>query len=65
MSACKHFEGALDCFEQLLIALLRKDADKQIANASRQIVNCLVDNVLTLEGKIGMLLTDFFCSFFM
>lgn len=46
-------EGAnYDGFESLLTILLKKENDKNALQAAKQIVNCLVENVLTLEEKL-------------
>uniref|UniRef100_A0A1I8EA76 Nipped-B protein n=1 Tax=Wuchereria bancrofti TaxID=6293 RepID=A0A1I8EA76_WUCBA len=45
-------ENTLDFFEQLLNSLL-KSSDRTLLFASRQIVDTLVDNVLTLDSKMA------------
>ncbi|VDK72975.1 unnamed protein product, partial [Onchocerca ochengi] len=45
-------ENTLDFFEQLLNSLLKSD-DRTLLFASRQIVDTLVDNVLTLDSKMA------------
>ncbi|CAE1178724.1 SCC2 [Acanthosepion pharaonis] len=53
VSACK--DSGIEFFEQMLENLLREDEEgkinKSALQACRQIVNCLVENVLTLEEK--------------
>ncbi|GAB1597401.1 nipped-B-like protein A [Argonauta hians] len=53
VAACK--DSGLEFFEHLLENLLKKDDDghynKNALLASRQIVNCLVENVMSLEEK--------------
>lgn len=51
-------ENTLDFFEQLLNSLL-KSSDRTLLFASRQIVDTLVDNVLTLDSKMATGKLDF------
>lgn len=52
-------ENSVEFFEQLLHCLLR-GGDRALLCASRQMIDTLVDNVLTLDSKIasGMVLLD-------
>lgn len=47
-----HRSQSLDCFEALLSNLL-KTGERQAVNATKQIVDCLVDNILTLDAKMA------------
>lgn len=45
-------DGSLDCLETMLNNLL-KSGDKQTLTSSKQLVDCLVENILTLEAKMA------------
>lgn len=45
-------DGSLDCLETVLNNLL-KGGDKQTITSSKQLVDCLVENILTLEAKMA------------
>lgn len=55
-------ENTLDFFEQLLNSLLKTN-DRTLLFASRQIVDTLVDNVLTLDSKMASGESNFFFIF--
>lgn len=56
-------ENTVEFFEQLL-NLLIKSADRSIIFASRQIVDTLVDNVITLDSKLASGNINIFAFFF-
>uniref|UniRef100_A0A915HGM1 Nipped-B protein n=1 Tax=Romanomermis culicivorax TaxID=13658 RepID=A0A915HGM1_ROMCU len=53
VGACAKDGGQYEGFESLLSTLLCKEQDKVILHAAKQIVNCLVENVLTLDERLA------------
>lgn len=61
VNACSKENANYEGFESLLTILLKKENDKNALQAAKQIVNCLVENVLTLEEKlVGIICSDGF-----
>lgn len=53
VGACAKDGGQYEGFESLLSTLLCKEQDKAVLHAAKQIVNCLVENVLTLDERLA------------
>uniref|UniRef100_A0A914CW65 Nipped-B protein n=1 Tax=Acrobeloides nanus TaxID=290746 RepID=A0A914CW65_9BILA len=45
-------ENMSEYFETLVGAILKNNSDKSAIHACRQIVDCLIDNILTLDSKV-------------
>lgn len=45
-------ENVSEYFETLVSLILKNSSDKSALHACRQIIDCLIDNILTLDSKV-------------